>query len=156
MNIAKYNDKCIRLEDIFGNIYEGIAVHNNIDFNECEYGINEESIQLGCIMFRKSCIKKIESLENHKGPFGKFSNKYGKLEEDIIDGGIDLIEEILESEENIHISRLLLYIKENKPVFSEEETIKLIEDLNTLIKYNQDNQIRKQAQEIIMNLSNKI
>ena len=148
MNLKKYDGKCIKLEDIFGNIYEGNSTYNSEEYNECEYGNAEESLNMFPIMFYKSIIKKIESLENHRGPFGKFSAKYGELEKSIVESGVDLIEEALDCEDNISIYRLLLYLEENPVSFSYQEKEQLIKQLNVLIKYNNDKNIIENAKKI--------
>ncbi len=126
MNLIKYDNKLVRIVDVDNNQYEGICSYNNKDFNECEYGIDEESLDIICIKFCKSNIKKVEVIN-------KFSKEYGKLEELILDSD-DLIDEVFESEEDEHIFRLLRCIKDKK--------IKVDKDLLLkLLKYNKDERI---------------
>ena len=139
MNIKKYDNKRVRLKDFLGDIYEGIAMHNSADYNYHEYGVEEEGLQLGCVLFYKSQIKKIEEIK-------EFSNKYGKLEEVVVEDGIDLIEEIFSQEEDIHIYRLLLCIEDNLNNLKEKE--KLLKLIKDLIKYNEDDKIIKKAIEL--------
>lgn len=138
MNIKKYDNKRVRLKDFLGDIYEGIAMHNSVDYNYHEYGVEEEGLQLGCFLFYKSQIKKIEEIK-------EFSNIYGKLEEEVLEDP-DLIEEIFEREEDIHIYRLLLCIEDNLNNLKEKE--KLLKLIKDLIKYNEDDKIIKKAVEI--------
>ncbi|MBR4262682.1 MAG: hypothetical protein IKQ35_04900 [Bacilli bacterium] len=140
-NLGKYDDKKILLEDIFGDKYEGICIHNNIDYNEHEYGVSEESIQLSHIIFYKSIIKDIKIVND-------FSNKYGKLEEVVVESGLDLIDEVFEGEEDISIYRLLFCIEDNLSVFKDnkQELMKLLE---YLIKYNKNNNIIEETKIII-------
>ena len=56
--LTKYNNKCIRLVDDFGDIYEGVAHYNSRDYNFHEYGEDEESIQMSHTISFKSFIKK--------------------------------------------------------------------------------------------------
>ena len=95
MKLSKFDNKCIRLEDIFGDVYEGVCSYNNRDYNMHEYGKDEECLQMSHIIFFKSLIKNVSSLENVSGPYGNFSSKYGKLEEDVIEPDLDLVEEVL-------------------------------------------------------------
>ena len=140
-NLGKYDDKKIFLEDIFGDKYEGICIHNSIDYNEHEYGVSEESIQLSHIIFYKSIIKDIKIIND-------FSNKYGKLEEVVVESGLDLIDEVFEGEEDISIYRLLFCIEDNLSIFKDnkQELMKLLE---YLIKYNENNNIIEETKIII-------
>jgi hypothetical protein len=127
MNLTKYDDKLVRITDKDNNQYEGICYYNNKDFNDCEYGRNEESLDITCIKFYKSFIKKVEIINS-------FSNEYGKLEELIAEDGDDLIDEVFNSEEDEHIYRLLKYIVDKNIKVGK----KLLLDL---LKYNKDKRI---------------
>lgn len=142
MKLSNFDDKIVRLEDIFGNTYEGIAIYNNEEYNYHEYGNNEESIVLDNIMFFKSLILNVEEIKD-------FSNKYGYLEEEVIEAGIDIIDEVLDSEDNISIYRLLLCIKDKLDTFYEKE--ELFKLLDRLIKYNDDKKNIELAKEILNN-----
>ena len=104
MNLKKYDNKYIRIIDTDDTEFEGLCSYNNKEFNDVEYGRNEDSLQILNIMFYKSFIKTIEVIDN-------FSNKeYGNLEKLVIESGIDFIEDALESEDQIHVDRLILCI----------------------------------------------
>ena len=105
MNLKKYDNKLVRITDIDDNQYEGICAYSNEEFNECEFGTDEESLDIICIKFYKSNIKNVEIIK-------EFSSEYGQLEELITSFGDDLIEEVFDSEEDEHIYRLLKYIKD--------------------------------------------
>lgn len=136
MALAKYDNKLIRITDTDNNQYEGICSHSNTEFNECEYGTNEESLDILCIKFYKSNIKKVEIIE-------RFSSDYGKLEELIVDSGTDLIDEVFDSEEDEHIYRLLQFIMD-KDIKVDKELLsrllinnkdkRIIKIVNTLLK----------------------
>ena len=131
MNLIKYDNKLVRITDINNDQYEGICSYNNEEFNECEYGTNEESLDIICIKFYKSDIKEVEIID-------KFSKDYGKLEESIIES--DLIDEVFVREEDEHIYRLLKYIL--------DKNIKVDKKILKSLKYNKDKRI--------MNLVKKI
>ena len=118
MLLKRYDGKCLRITDNYGGVYEGYCYYNSKDYNFHEYGRDEDGLQMLNYLFFKSDIKKIESLEKHKGPYGKFSECYGQLEREIVEDGISSIEDILESEEDEHIYRLLIclnrYYNDNK------------------------------------------
>ena len=127
MNLVKYHGKLVRITDVDHHQYEGICSHSNEAFNECEYGIGEESLDILCIKFYKFDIKKVEII-NH------FSKEYGELEESIVESGEDLIEEVFESEENEHIYRVLKCIIDKKMKIDKGLLL-------SLLKYNNDERI---------------
>lgn len=134
MNLVKYDNKLVKITDIENNQYEGICHYDNEEFNECEYGTNEESLDITCIKFYKSNIKKVETIN-------KFSKNYDKLEELIITD-IDLIDEVFESEEDEHIYRLLLCIQDKNIKINKELLL-------NLLKYNKDERIIKIVKNIL-------
>lgn len=148
MKLSKYDNKCIRLEDIFGDVYEGICSYNNRDYNMHEYGKDEECLQMSHIMFFKSIIKSVVALEDNNGPYGVFSNKYGKLEEAVIEYDLDLVDEVFDSEEDISIIRLIYCLEDKVRFFSLENKNKLLELVNRLIKYNENNEILDEANKL--------
>ena len=145
MNLSKYDNKCIQLTDFKDDIYEGYCRHNSKDYTYHEFGVEEESVQITCVLFYKSQIKKIKSLENNRGLYGKFTSKYGKLEEVIVEGGADLVEEILDSEEEEHLLRTIKYFNEvwlpkNR---ENEETKKIIDLLKKYDKYIDNQEVKE-------------
>ena len=121
MNLLYFDNKLIRITDVDDNQFEGFCSYNNIEFNECEYGTNEESLDITYIKFYKSIIKKVEIIH-------KFSNEYGKLEQLIVDSGEDLIDEVFESEDNKHIYRLLKYIDDKNVKVNKELLLKILKN----------------------------
>ena len=113
MNLKSFDDKCVKITTISGEVYEGIVSYCGKDYVYHEYGQNEEALFLVPILFYKSDIADIVSLEDVNGPFGHFSDRYGLLEEKCLDWGTDLIEEVFDSEDDIQISRMLLCMNDN-------------------------------------------
>lgn len=109
MNLGKFDGKRVRIVTTDGEIFEGICCHNNREFNECEYGRNEESLDMPFFKFYKRDIAKAEILTDG-GPFGGYSDRYGLLEKTAVLEGVIGMDEILTSEEDEHIYRLLLCI----------------------------------------------
>jgi len=158
MNLIKYDNRFIRLVDGLGDIYEGVArydsrdynlheygkeeesIHSR-DYNLHEYGKEEESIQMSHTIFFKSFIKKIEIIDS-------FSDKYGLLEESIIDLGMDMVDEILTSEEDVSINRLLLCLEDKIKTLSKNDIDELLKSLDVFIKYNNNENNVKEAIEI--------
>ncbi len=139
MKLNKYDNKRIKIDCIDGNTYEGLCSYNSREYNFHEFGRDEDCLQVGVYLFFKNDIEKIKEIDN-------YTSVYGKLEEEIIND-IDLVEEILDSEDNEQIIRLLLCIKDKYKEINEKERLK--ELLNTLIKYNEDEEIIKLAKELL-------
>ena len=133
MNLIKYDGKLVRITDINNDQYEGVCSYNNEEFNDCEYGTNQESLDIICIKFYKSDIKEVEIID-------KFSKDYGKFEESIIES--DLIDEVFDSEEDEHIYRLLKYIL--------DKNIKVDKKLLESLKYNKDKRIMNIVKKILV------
>jgi len=138
MNLIKYDNRFIRLVDGLGDIYEGVARYDSRDYNLHEYGKEEESIQMSHTIFFKSFIKKIEIIDS-------FSDKYGLLEESIIDLGMDMVDEVLTSEEDVSINRLLLCLEDKIKTLSKNDIDELLKSLDVFIKYNSNENNVKEA-----------
>ena len=137
MNLKRYDNKFIRLVDGLGDIYEGVARHDSSDYNFHEYGKDEESIQMSHTIFFKSFIKKIDIIDS-------FSDKYGLLEESLIESGMDMVDEVLTSEDDISINRLLLCLEDKIKSLSKSDRDELMNILDTFIKYNDyDDNVKK-------------
>ena len=143
MKLEKYDTKCIRLEDKFGDIYEGLCMFNNKEYNEHEYGVSEDSLVMSYTIFYKSMIKKIKIID-------AFSEKYGKLEELVMKSGLDIVEEVLDSEDDISIYRLLLCLEDNISKITKKE--ELSKQLENLINYNKDEKIIESAKKLLEKL----
>ena len=127
--LTKYDNRFIRLVDGLGDIYEGVAHYDSRDYNFHEYGKDEESIQMSHTIFFKFVIKKIEIIDS-------FSDKYGLLEESLLESGMDMVDEVLTSEEDISITRLLFCIEDRINILSKNEKDELVKILDVFIKYN--------------------
>ena len=153
MNLKKYDKKYAKITTIFNEIYEGYCEYNSEEYNFHEFGTEEEGLQIANTLFYKSIIKKIESLENHQGPYGHFTEKYGRIEKEIVEDGIDTISDIFISEEIEHIYRILIYLEEhinNDKTFQKE----LIKSLNEVLKYHTEEKIIKETKKLL-NIYNK-
>ncbi len=142
MNLKRYNNKCVKITCVDGKIYEGICCYDSPEYCFHEFGREEEALEILHFLFYKSDILKIRSLENHHGPYGKFTEKYGEIEKDTVDD-MDLLEQALEDEEDEHIYRILLCLEEKKLT---DEIYKL---LDNLIKYNKDEKINKEVNKLL-------
>ena len=106
MNLKKYDNKCVRIIDTDDNIFEGNCTFNSKEYNEHEYGINEDSLQILNISFYKSYIKSIEILKELK------KDEYTMLEELIVDSDKDFLDDALEMCDEVEKERLMLCIKD--------------------------------------------
>lgn len=115
MNLKSFDDKCVRITTSSGEVYEGVVSYCGEEYVFHEYGQNEEALLLVPILFCKSEITNIVSLEETNGPFGHFSDRYGLLEKKCLEWGTDLIEELFDSEDDIQIRRMLTCMNDNFP-----------------------------------------
>ncbi|MBQ8957907.1 MAG: hypothetical protein IJ057_05330 [Bacteroidales bacterium] len=107
VRLKSFDNQCVRITDSDGCFFDGICSYNNADYNEHEFGRREGSLQIVNFLFYESDIKSIESLEEHTGPYGKFLDPFGKLEEMNVEDGLDSILDVLYCEENEHVLRML-------------------------------------------------
>ena len=89
LDLKQYDGKCVRITDAEGNVFEGVCSYNSEEYDEHEYGRCEKALQLPFFLFFQSNIAALESLEDRSGPYGKFSDPYGTLEELMVEEGID-------------------------------------------------------------------
>ena len=134
MKLSKYDDKKVKIN----NTYEGIALYNSHDYCYHEFGRDEDSLQLGCTLFYKSYIDSIEVIDDYSSP-------YGKLEEEVFEDGISLIDEILSSEEDDYVYRLLLCIKDHIDKIDDE----ILNKIKEVYKYNDNLMIKEECKYII-------
>jgi alanine dehydrogenase len=108
MNLKKYDNKCVRIIDTDDNIFEGNCIFNSKEYNEHEYGMNEDSLQILNISFYKSYIKSIEILKELK------KDEYTMLEELIVNSDKDFLADALDMCNEIEKERLMLCINNKK------------------------------------------
>ena len=113
MNLQAFDDQCVRITTVSGEVYEGIVSYLGEEYVFHEYGCRQEALMLTPILFYKDDIARIESLEDVNGPFGHFSQKYGLLEMQCLAWGTDLIEEVFASEDDSQICRMLSCIDDH-------------------------------------------
>ncbi len=143
MKLSKYDNKCVKITCVDGKIYEGICQYNSHDYCYHEFGKDEEALEILHLLFYNSDIIKIRSIENHHGPYGKFSEPFGEVEI-VTANDFDLLEQALDIDENEeHIYRILLCLENMK---INDDIVKL---LNNLVKYNYDDKIINKAKELI-------
>ncbi len=152
MNLRKFDDQCVQLTTIYDDVIEGICTYNDAEYNESEYGRKEESLKILYYMFYKKYIKKVISLEDHWGPFGRFSDSYGKLEEMVLEDDIDMIDEALSTEEDEHIIRILHCLEDHyldSSKYDENHRKEFIKLLQNLLKYNENEEVIKRTKKIL-------
>ncbi len=149
MRFHDYDGLCVRIVDSSGDIFEGICSYNGPEYNEHEFGRSEESLRILNFLFFKSCVRDVESLEGHEGPYGRFSAPFGNIEEMTVEDGIESIGDVLFSEETEHVYRLLLCLERYLAPGSRytlpyrDEVIDALEELLTV---NQNDKIREETE----------
>ncbi len=151
MELRDYDEKCVRLTDTLGNVFEGVCCHNSADYNEHEFGVCEDGLQIANFLFYKRDISEIEILEDRHGPHGHYSSRWGLIEEWNVKDGVDSIEEELFCEEDDQVLRLLrcldYYLDPRSGI--ELPTDEIVRMLKDLIKIPTSEQCRKEAEELV-------
>ena len=147
MKLSKFDGKCVRLTDRRGDVFEGVCSHNSADYCMHEFGREEESLQMSQTLFYKSDIKKIKTLKKIIGPYGCFPSPYGKLEEEIALDGADMIEEVLTSEEDESVLRMLRCLAQT-PI-SQADRAALTDLLGELVRSAERAEIRSEASQLL-------
>ena len=152
MNLHEFDGHCVRITDYNNDHFDGICCYNNPDYNEHIFGRHEESLEIVNFNFFESDIMTIESLEDHTGPYGKFYDPYGKLEELAVADGIDGIRDILFCEENVHVMRMLNCLDKYLDPYYFGHTFtwgrETVEALDELIDTTDDENIKSEAQRL--------
>lgn len=115
MDLKCFDNQCVRITTVSGEIYEGVVSYCSKEYVFHEYGQDEEALLLVPILLYERDISDIVSLENAEGPYGHFSEKYGLLEMKCLRWGTDLIEEVFETEDDEQILRMLACMKDHFP-----------------------------------------
>ena len=176
MKLDSFDGKCVRITTASGEVYEGIVSYENREYAFHEYGRNQEALHLVPILFFKDDICSVISLEDVNGPFGHYSEKYGLLERKCLAWGTDMMEEVLDSEDDIQILRMLSCMHDHfqlladraipgiAPWRSRGSTMESEDDeneqgpvymgelksmLENLIKYNQNEEVVKAAESLL-------
>ncbi len=177
MNLRDFDNKCVRITDTSGAVYEGTASYYDREYVYHEYGCDQEALCLTPIMFYKNDISAVISLEGANGAFGHYSEKYGLLERTCLDGGTDLIGEIFDSDNDDQILRMLHCMSDSFQSVAdravqgmapwrsgmsigdngeEDQHIyigELENMLNTLVKYNKDDRVVCEAKSLLERVS---
>ena len=151
MELVKYDNKHVRIITVDGEEFEGIGDFNYPDYNMHEYARDEISLDLVCWKFFECDIAEVISLEDHDGPYGKFSGPYGELEIQSAEDGIDLIDEFLTCEENESVLRMIACIKDRPQRIRESvrrDRKPIIKCLADLVRYDDDETVKEKAGEL--------
>ena len=182
MELKNFDNKCVRILTSSGEVYEGTVSYCGREYVFHEYGCDQEALDLTPMLFYQDNIVSVTSLEDADGPFGHYSEKYGLLEKKCLEWGTDMIEEVLESEDDTRILRMLACMKDHLPSLAErtvpgmapwrggksisgwEENAlepgpvyrgELENMLGTLVKYSRNEEVVREAKELLARLSNQ-
>ncbi len=103
MDLKILDNKLVRLVDTNDDVFEGYVCYNSPDYNDHEFGRNEECLQMIDILFYKNDIKEIKEIDSFSGPYSKF--------EELNVDDVDLLDEVLTSEDEEHKMRMLNYLE---------------------------------------------
>ena len=65
MDLYQFNEKHVRIKDIYGNTHIGLARYANYDFLMCEYGGDEDGVFIEDFLIYNSQIESIERVKVH-------------------------------------------------------------------------------------------
>ena len=65
MDIAKFDQKYVRLRTIYGNTHIGFATYDSEEFLECEFGGDEDGVRIEDFLIYNSQIESIEEVTPH-------------------------------------------------------------------------------------------
>ena len=180
MELKSFDDKCVRILTTSGEAYEGIVSYYGHEYVFHEYGCDQEALHLAPMLFYQDDIVSVTSLENVDGPFGHYSEKYGLLEKQCLEWGSDMIEEVLASEDDTQILRMLACMKDALPSLAarlvpgmapwrsgnsisgseENENApgpvyrgELENMLGTLVKHSKNDEVAREAKDLLEQLS---
>ena len=180
MDLESFNDKCVRLITTSGEVFEGIATYDDKEYAFHEYGRDQEALRITPILFYKDDILNVISLEDVDGPYGHYSEKYGLLEKKCQEWGTDMIEEVFDSEDDTQKLRMMACMNDNFRSLAERAVPGMApwrsgssapesEDdaneqgpvylgelenmLGTLVKYNENDEVIKEAKALLERLA---
>ena len=178
--LNQFDGKCVRIITVWGEEFEGIVTYDSREYALHEYGHDKEALHLTPIIFYDDDISSVISLEDVNGPFGHYSDKYGLLEKKCLEWGTDMIEEVFDSEDDTQILRMLACMNDNFQSLADRAvpgiapwrrgiSITESEDnenehapiylgelermLNTLVKYNENEEVIAQAKNLLERFS---
>ena len=144
MDLSVFDDKCVRVVLRNGEVFEGACIYNNAEYNEAEFGRSEDCLDIACTLVFESEILGVTEI----GDDG-FSSPYGKIEEMTVEDGLDMVEEVLESDEPRNIIRLLLCIEERRAFYQDKELRQRAASLfGTLERYSEDSRVAEKSREL--------
>ena len=150
--LKQYDGQCVRITDRYGGVFDGICRYNDAEYDRGEWGRNEEGLQIESFLFFRSDIRSVESLEEHDGPYGRFLDPFGKLEELTVEDGIGAIRDVLFSEEKEHVLRLLNCLERYlDPEFGKDLPCadEIPDALRELVRYDPDPAVRERAEGLL-------
>ncbi len=152
MRLKAFDGQPVRLVTVQGEVFEGFCEYNSRDYNAHEFGRDEAGLQIGNFLFFRNDIREAESLEGKKGPYGPFSEAYGLLETMNAEDGISGISEVLDSEDDAHVYRMLVCLEDwldpskGHELPDREEVIAAV---RKVLRWNEAPEIRCKARELI-------
>ena len=180
MDLNKFDGKCVRIITTSGEVFEGILSYDDREYAFHEYGHDEEALRLTPVVFYKDEIKSVISLEDVNGPFGHYSEKHGLLEKKCLEWGTDMIEEVLDSEDDSQILRMLDCMKDYFQALADRAVLgmapwrsgmsvskseddeseqghvylgELEKMLSTLVNYNENEEVVNEAKDLLERFS---
>ena len=148
MDLKQFDSKCVRIIDCRGDVFDGFCAWNSPEYDLDSWGREEECLQIGAFLFYPDDIRSVEILEDVGGPYGPFRDAFGTLEELIVADGDVFIDDALESEETLHVLRLLNCLEAHRhDAFPGRDRIP--ELLRTLLRYRTEPAVCEKARQLL-------
>ncbi len=145
--LSDYNDRCVRIVMDDGVVFEGACQWLPHEYNDHEFGVDIEGLQLSNWIVYADQIVRIEEI----GPDNPFSGPYGTMETENLADGPDSVEEELSSEETVNVFRMLRCLSERlePAVLHSPAWAGVVKQLRALVRYDDDDAVREAASRLL-------
>ena len=140
--LSALNDQCVCIQTTDGEVIEGVCQHNSAEYNEIEFGENEEGLEIGCRLIFRSQIKTAAIIEDENA----FLQTFGAIEEEAAADGFDTVNDIFFSDEPRSTIRLLRCLLAQWDTLPDRDRIAGL--LPELCRFTNDERVRVLAKEL--------
>lgn len=141
MDLAKYDNLCVRVTLTDGAVYEGECTYDCEEYIVHEIGGEEDALEIAHWVFYNSQIVNVEVI----GEDG-FEAPYGKLEEETVADGFDFVEDVLESDFPLTSLRLLNCLEAKAETLQDRD--KYLALFEMLVSYSEDKKVQEKAAQL--------
>ena len=140
--LSGLDGKCARVTTTDGEVLEGVCQYNSAEYNEIEFGENEEGVEVGSWLILTSQIGRVEVIEDEDA----FLQAFGSIEQEAVRDGFDTVNDIFFSDEPRSTIRLLQCLLAQRTTLPDRERIAAL--LPELCRFTDDERVRVLAKEL--------